>query len=179
MGGWISSTGPNLFDFTTGSPSVSGNADFERSIVASDFPVAPGGRLLRGQLAWPLRGGLITCRMALRLFFWARPPTDTGNNPDEAFVLQNVPAGTIRALSLWGELRLITAGTLFTVNSGNAHNGIAATLNSRERHASQPSFVEGQNFVIFENVTPDASGNITITASPNPQDGVGNNNLTE
>jgi hypothetical protein len=67
-------------------------------------------------------------------------------------------------------------GTLFSLNSGTPHNGIAATLNSGGGIPA-PTFVEGQNFVIFENVTADDSSNITITASANPADGVGNPDL--
>ena len=95
-----------------------------------------------------------------------------GTNANETFTLQNVPAGTY-GLVLYGANEGNNRGTAFTVNSGTAHNGISATLNSGVGAPAQ-TFVEGQNFVIFENVTPNSSGDIIIGASPNSQDGVGN-----
>ena len=81
-------------------------------------------------------------------------------------------------LYLYGANWNNSRGTLFAVSSGNAHNGIAATLNDTLTSPAA-SFVEGENFVIFENVTPDANGNIHISAFPNPKDGVGNFNLAD
>jgi hypothetical protein len=108
-------------------------------------------------------------------FLLGEAAQDIGPKLSEVFTLGNVPAGTY-GLYLYGMDYLNIHGTSFKVSSGSAHNGIAATLNGGNG-APAPTFVEGQNFAIFENVTPDAGGNIIITASPNPQDGVGNNNL--
>jgi hypothetical protein len=100
----------------------------------------------------------------------------TGTNSTSTFVMSNVPAGTY-GLFVYGANEGNNRGTAFAVNSGTAHNGISATLNSGVGSPAS-SFVEGQNFVVFENVTPRRDGTITITASPNPQDGVGNSNLS-
>ena len=94
----------------------------------------------------------------------------------ESFTLGNVPDGTY-GLYLYGASFNNNAGTFFSVSGGNAHNGIAATLNNGVGSPAS-TFVEGANFVIFENVTP-SGGNITITAEPNPLSGVGNNNVNE
>jgi hypothetical protein len=94
---------------------------------------------------------------------------------NEVFTLQNVPPGTY-GLYLYGASPDNNSGTAFAVNSGSAHNGIAATLNSRNG-SPPPTFIEGENFVIFENVTPDVRSNITITASFNPAAGVGHGEL--
>ena len=99
-----------------------------------------------------------------------------GSNPIETFVLHNVPVG-LYLLYCYGANYDNDRGTLFSVSSGVAHNGINATLNLHDASPGQ-SFVEGANFVYFLDVTPDATGSITITASPNPADGVGNGNLS-
>jgi hypothetical protein len=108
-------------------------------------------------------------------FLLGEAAVNNGVTPNEVFTLQNVPSGTY-GLFLYGANEGNNRGTAFSVNSGTAHNGISATLNSGVGSPAS-TFVEGQNFVIFENVTPDGSGNITITASPNSQDGVGNSDL--
>lgn len=103
-----------------------------------------------------------------------------GTDPTETFVLDHVPAGTYK-LYLYGANYDNDRGTLFAVNSGTADMGITGTLNGNPTHDSNlvpaPSFVEGANYVVFNNVVPDSNGNITITATPNPADGVGNANL--
>jgi hypothetical protein len=99
-----------------------------------------------------------------------------GANPVETFTLHNVPAGSY-LLYLYGANYNNDRGTLFAVSSGTPDNGISATLNAMNGQPGQ-TFVEGQNFVLFNNVIPNLNGDITITASPNPADGVGNNNLS-
>jgi hypothetical protein len=101
---------------------------------------------------------------------------DSARNPGtETFTLGDVPSGTY-GLFIYGQsANGVPAGTLFSVNSGNAHDGITATLNGNGPNSTN-TFIEGENFVIFENVKPDANNDITITASPNPQCGVGNAN---
>jgi len=94
----------------------------------------------------------------------------------ETFTLHNVAAGTY-LLYCYGANYDNDRGTLFSVNSGTAHNGINATLNEANGTRPGQSFMEGVNFVYFLGVTPDANGDITIQALPNPADGVGNPNL--
>ena len=98
-----------------------------------------------------------------------------GANPLETFTLHHVPFGTY-LLYCYGANYDNNRGTLFSVSSGSAHNGIDATLNANNGGPGQ-SFSEGANFVYFLGVTPDANGDITINALPNPMDGVGNGNL--
>ena len=95
----------------------------------------------------------------------------------ETFTFHNVPAGSY-LLYCYGANYDNDRGTLFSVNSGAAHNGIGATLNQANGTRPGQSFMEGVNFVYFLGVTPDGSGNITIHAVANPADGVGNPNLS-
>jgi hypothetical protein len=167
-GVWVTSTGPSLFEFT-GSPTNSGNAtsggQFTPITLSVSGPAGDTGTFSGTQDGAPN-------------YLLGEAAYNNGSTPDEVFTLHNVPAGTY-GLYLYGANYNNNRGTMFSVNSGTAHNGIAATLNSNTgTEVPATSFVEGQNFVIFENVTPDASNNITITGSPNPQDGVGNANLT-
>lgn len=92
------------------------------------------------------------------------------------FTFHNVPAGSY-LLYCYGANYDNDRGTLFAVSSGLAHNGINATLNQANGTRPGQSFLEGINYVYFEGVTPDASGNITVNASGSPLDGVGNPNL--
>jgi len=101
-----------------------------------------------------------------------------GGGTEMQFDLVNVPTNNVYGLYLYGANYPDNRGTLFGVSTGGtAHNGIAATLNGLNGKPAS-TFVEGQNFVIFENVTPDEYGYISIVASANPQDGVGNINST-
>jgi hypothetical protein len=171
-GGWLFSTGPALFDFTTGSASASGNATSSGQFTPITL-VTPGyagdnGLGNVGSLAVPNGApGFLLGEAAIA----------NGAGANAVFVLSNVPPGTY-GLYLYAANYDNNRGTLFSLNSGNAHNGISATLNSA--NGSHPtSFVEGQNFVIFENVSPDTNGDITITATPNPADGVSNTNTLQ
>jgi hypothetical protein len=169
--GWVTSTGSSLFDFNAGSPTASGNATSGGKWTPITLAVGPytADNGLGNGSAFAVPNGAPS-------FLLGEAAQMVGPKRSEVFTLGNVPAGTY-GLYLYGVDYLNVRGTLFKVSSGSAHNGIAATLNGGNGSPA-PTFVEGQNFVIFENVTPDASGNITITASPNPQDGVGNNNLS-
>jgi len=169
-GSWISSTGPNLFDFATGSPTASGNSDSSGHWTPVTLTV--GG--YSGDNGNPAGNGL-TVPNGTPGFLLVTTAYKNGASPTEVFTLNNVPPGTY-GLYLYGANYDNNRGTIFSVNSGNAHNGIAATLNGQDGSPA-PAFVEGQNYVIFENVTPDSNGHITITANPNPADGVGNSNL--
>jgi hypothetical protein len=168
--GWVTSTGPSLFDQVTGTPRSTGNCDSSGKITPITFTV--GGYdgdfgvdiLLDDGILSPYPNGSPA-------FLLANSAWTTG---EEVFTLGNVPPGTY-GLFLYSGNFYNNTGTLFSLNSGSPHEGIAATLMANNGQPPQ-SFVEGQNFVIFENVTPDDNGNITITADPNPADGVGNTN---
>jgi hypothetical protein len=92
------------------------------------------------------------------------------------FTFHNVPVGSY-LLYCYGSNYDNDRGTLFAVSSGLAHNGINATLNQANGTHPGQSFIEGVNYAYFQGVTPDVSGNITVNASGNPLDGVGNPNL--
>jgi hypothetical protein len=170
--GWISSTGSALFNLNTGSPTASGNATSDGRWTPITLNV--GGYDGDYGLSPVVAPNHST--NGAPDFLLGEAATNTGSTP-EVFTLQNVPAGAY-GLYLYGANYHNNGGALFSVNSGAAHNGIAATLNVNGGNRSPAqTFVEGQNFVIFQNVTPDANGNVTITASPNPQAGVGNNNV--
>jgi len=170
-GGWVNSTGSSLFDWASGSTINSGNATSGGKW--SPITLSVGGYL------FDVLGttGFTDAPNGSPAFLFGCAALNNGANPAEVFTLQNVPATNTYGLYLYAANPDNNRGTRFSVNSGTAHNGIAATLNG-QNGTPAPSFVEGQNFVIFENVTPDTNGNITITASPNPLDGVGNGNLT-
>jgi hypothetical protein len=164
--GWVTSTGPNLFSFASGSLTNSGNATSGGQWTPITLSVKPYGvdNGLGNGSAFALPNGAPGFLLG-----------EAAVNDSEVFTLQNVPAGTY-GLYLYGANSNNNRGTLFSVNSGSAHNGIAATLNSGVGTPAN-RFAEGDNFVIFQDVTPDVKGNITITATPNPKDGDGNSNL--
>jgi len=95
----------------------------------------------------------------------------------ETYTFHNVPAGTYM-LYAYGANYDNDRGTLFSVNTGAAHNGINATLNQANGTRPGQSFIEGVNYVYFLNVTPDVNGDIVVHAVANPADGVGNPNLS-
>jgi hypothetical protein len=165
--GWVTATGPSLFSFSTGGLTTSGNSTSSGQWTPITLSVKPYAEDngIANVAAYTVPNGSPSFLLGEAAV----------NGSSEVFTLHNVPAGSY-GLYLYAADYQNIRGTLFSVNSGSAHNGIAATLNSG---ASKPAnaFVEGENFVIFQNVTPDGSGNITITASPNPEDGVGNSNL--
>ncbi len=100
----------------------------------------------------------------------------SGASPQISITLSNVPANTY-SLYLYAASHGDNGGTLFSVNGGTAHNGIDATLNNTADGAPANSFVEGDNYVIFQNVVPDGNHVITITGSPNPLNGAHGNIL--
>jgi Concanavalin A-like lectin/glucanases superfamily/Immunoglobulin domain len=97
-----------------------------------------------------------------------------GASPQFAVTLSNVPSSTYE-LYLYGASLGDNGGVLFSVNNGTAHNGINATLNKTIDGTPCNNFVEGDNYVIFQNVVPDANHVITITGSPNPLSGANGN----
>jgi hypothetical protein len=158
---WFSSTGPSLYTFT-GSATNCGNSTsggqwtpITLSVLSYEGPDLYDNTLLN---AYPNAAPFF-------LLSTSANKKASEKSDQEVFVLGNVPPGTY-GLYLYGANPIANEGTAFAVNSGNAHNGISATVNAEAGSPNQ-TFVEGQNFVIFENVTPDGSGNITITASPN------------
>ena len=162
-GAWISSVGPALFNFSGGS-SAAGNAtsDGQWNQIVLDVIGYGGDTTIVPNL---LQNGAPN-------FLFSTAAESLNSNA--VFVLENVPTNNTYGLFLYGAAPKDNQGTIFSVNSGNAHRGISATLNGGSGNPAQ-TFVEGQNFVIFENVTADDSSNITITASPNPADGLSTN----
>jgi hypothetical protein len=162
--GWVISDGPALFDFS-GPASACGNSTSDGQWT--QITLSPMG----------YTGDTTTDPNFIQngspAFLFSTSAECLATN--DVFVLQNVPTNATYGLFLYGANPHNNRGTTFSVNSGTPHNGIASTLNAGSAPAQ--TFVEGQNYVIFENVSADTSSNITITASPNPIDGVGNGNL--
>src|SRR5580658_711846 len=139
VGGWTTSTGDTLFNLTafgSGSPTNNGDADSSGQITPITLKV--GG--YQGDYGNPAGHGL-TLPNGTPSFLLLNSATNVGAGSSEVFTLQNVPSGTY-GLYLYGANYNNNRGTLFSVNSGNAHNGIAATLNSG-LGAPAVSFVEG------------------------------------
>jgi hypothetical protein len=166
--GWTNCTGKSLYNYNSASAAFAGNADSGGQWTPITLSV--GGYLTDN-------GGLYEVPIPNGSPGFLLSNAAIITNGTEVFTLQNVPTNDTYGLYLYGVNFANNRGTLFSVNSGNAHNAIAATLNG-QNGAPDPTFVEGQNFVIFESVTPDTNGNITITAAPNPEDGVDNTNLS-
>lgn len=79
-----------------------------------------------------------------------------------AITLDNVPAGTY-SLYLYGiNGGFADRGTIFSVTGGTAHNGIDRTLNT-----TNASFIEGNNYVFFENIVLAAPGSISAAYTAN------------
>ncbi|MDB5357295.1 MAG: hypothetical protein JWN24_3748 [Phycisphaerales bacterium] len=160
-----SASGTNLFSPTNPGALNTGNATSAGTISpvtitgAYGFDNGANGSATQGSPGWILNHAAVS----------------NGANPIETFVLHNVPAGTY-SLYLYGANFDNNRGTAFAVDSGTADLGISATLNDMSGSPAS-TFIEGANYVIFNGVTPNALGDITITALPNPLDGVGNSNL--
>lgn len=160
-----SASGTTLFNPTISGAPDTGNATSAGTIspvtlsATYGFDNGANGTAVQGSPAWILNHAAVS----------------NGPNALETFVLHNVPAGSY-SLYLYGANFDNNRGTAFAVDSGTANNGISATLNDQSASPAN-TFVEGANYVIFNDVTPNAAGDITITATPNPQDGVGNSNL--
>lgn len=92
--------------------------------------------------------------------------TDVGT-----LTLHNVASTTFN-LYLYGANFDGSRGAQFTVNSGVALDGLSATTNPNFSGGSGPltSFILGGDYVEFTGVTPDSSGNITITWTQNTAD---------
>lgn len=170
--GGTTSTGPNLFNFTTGSATVSGDSTSAGQWTPITLSVsinADNGGIGGGGASGNIQNGSPT-------FLLGEAGLGTGNNP-ATFTLQNVPAGKY-GLYIYDANFNNDRGASFsleTTNGGVAHNGINTTVNE-DNPDGQPDpngFVEGGNFVIFENVVPDANSNIVITgtSATNPHSG--------
>jgi len=174
------STGPALFYFDTGSQGGTGNA----TSAAQWTPITLISMTYGGDNANGIignnYGGIPDGAPGFLLGVAATNSLNSGG-PNLTVTLGNVPAGTTNyGLYIYGANHANNSGTTFSLDpadGGTAHNGISSTLNG-DNGSPAPTFVEGQNFVIFENVTPDGGGYITITGAPNAQNGVGNTNLT-
>ena len=108
------------------------------------------------------------------------PGAGTAVAPMGTFILHNVAAGTY-TLYLYGADYDNDRGTTFALdpaNGGSPAGGIASTLNDQSSPGVTLAFSQGANYVIFNDVHPDAAGNITGSFIPNPADGVGNSNLS-
>lgn len=87
------------------------------------------------------------------------------STPTGSFTLSHVPAGTYNVY-LYGANFDSDRGAQFSLSSGTPDLGMSATFNDNNNN----TFVEGQNYVVFDNVTPDGSGTIsgTFTTVTNP-----------
>jgi hypothetical protein len=99
------------------------------------------------------------------------PGAGTAANPMGVATLQNVPAG-IYSLYLYAANYDNNRGASFAVSSGTPVNGVTNAFNSGVGSPAN-SFVLGQTYVQFSGVSPDPSGNITITWSAVSNPGTG------
>jgi len=97
------------------------------------------------------------------------PGAGTAANPMGTFAFNDVPRGSY---TLWvysanydGNRGSIIA--LAPANQGTADGGINATMNVQSDHTCD-TMVEGDNYVFFHGVVPDATGTISGTFIPNP-----------
>ena len=94
----------------------------------------------------------------------ASPGAGTAANPLGSMILSNVSSGTYD-LFLYGANYDGTRGATFAVDSGTPTNGVYVTENPYEVAGSGPetNFVLGVDYVVFNNVTPNADSTIHIT----------------
>jgi hypothetical protein len=94
----------------------------------------------------------------------ASPGAGTSANPLGSIVLSNVPPGTYN-LFLYGANSDATRGAAFVVDSGTPTNGIYQTINQYAAGGSGPdtNFNLGENYTVYNNVTPNADSSIHIT----------------
>jgi hypothetical protein len=96
------------------------------------------------------------------------PGNGTTASPMGTFTLSHVPTGTYD-IYLYGANYDSDRGAQFAMSSGTPDSALSATLNNHNNN----TFVEGQNYVLFHNVTPNGSGIITGSFIPlfNPNTG--------
>ena len=165
MSGFHTSSGSNLFA-PTNSAVVAGNA----TSAGTHTPIT-----LSANYAFD-NGATGNTLQGHPSFLVGQAAVSNATSPVETFTLHNVPTGTYD-LYLYGANYDNNRGTLFAVSSGTPDSGISATLNQNNGTHPGQSFIEGVNYVLYHNVMPNGSGDIVITASPNPVDGIGNNNF--
>ena len=110
------------------------------------------------------------------------PGIGTGANPEGQFILNHVPQGSY-SLYLYAANFDGDRGSVFTLNATNggvADGGTNATVNGSVVGLNaivlgHEAFAEGDNYIFYHNVTPDAAGAITGTYVPNPNPISGNN----
>jgi len=177
--GWISTTGSSLFQAYLGGPTVSGNSDSSGNWTPVTLSVGNAaitnytGDFLaahtRDSIKSPVQNGSPAFLLENSAFQATNTANPWGTN---VFTLGNVPITNALGLPntyglyIYGANYSNKAATVFSVSSGNAHFGIAGTTNSAASGVPT-AFVEGTTFVIWENVTPDTNGDITITAQAN------------
>jgi hypothetical protein len=96
------------------------------------------------------------------------PGNGTAASPMGTFTLSHVPTGTYD-IYLYGANFDSDRGAQFMLSSGTPDSALSATFNNHNNN----TFVEGQNYVLFHNVTPNSSGIITGSFQPlfNPNTG--------
>jgi hypothetical protein len=193
--GWISATGPSPFVAYLGNSTTQGNSDSSGNWTPVTLSVGNGiitnytsdymSAHTKDSIKSPVQNG----SPAFLLESSAQQATNAANPwGTNVFVLGNVPFTSTNTvittngivvttnyvvttntygLYLYGANYGNKAATLFSLNSGNAHFGVAGTTNSGASGVPT-TFAEGTDFVIWENVTPDTNGDITITAQANP-----------
>jgi hypothetical protein len=167
---WKTSTGSVLYSYP-GSAKTSGNAT--SGGVFSPVELKPNGYVYDSEdyYAEAHPNGtpdFLLCNTAMGENFYGH---------GVMFTLQKVPTNTAAAthtygLYIYGANNFNTCGAIFTVSNSagvtfGAHNGINSTVNG-PAYDEPNSFIEGNNFVIFTNVTPNSTGNIIIQAYANP-----------
>jgi hypothetical protein len=128
---------------------------------------------------WPNPGDPGNTAQGQPSFIFGEAAVANGATPSGTFTLHHVPAGSY-TLYLYGANFDNDRGAVFSVSSGAAQGGINTTYNDKVGSPAN-AFVLGANFVVFNGVTPNGSGDIngTFSAVSNPltgQTGEGNFN---
>jgi len=167
---WFSGTttsGGSVFSPTA--PATSGNATSAGTLSPVTLSMTYG--FDNGSITGAVQGTASWIMSEAAVVNSGAPGVGTAANPEGLALVQNVPAG-IYDLFLYGANYNNDRGAAFTVSSGTPLGGIAETLNAANGSPAS-SFVLGQTYVEFTDVTPDSSGNITINwgAVSNPISG--------
>jgi hypothetical protein len=173
--GGTSSTGASLFSFSSGSPTGTGNANSAGQISPITISIANAAGDFGG--VWYQNASTTPEVNGSPQFLSGSCILANGANPVLVTTLGNVPDGTY-GLYIYNTTEYNDRGATWTLeaaNGGFPHNGIATAVNEDNPDGvpDPNGFVEGGNFVIYENVVPDSSGNIVIsgTAITNPHSG--------